>query len=121
MTTSTKVKSFVKEFVAKVKGEDAEALGQKVLRHADSALKRQISSLDGDTITLEDNLEVAKENQKLALINNGQNLTDRDLYVRNLLKAKNNVTDAEEALKLHEETIAFLKSQLAALDEEVDA
>jgi hypothetical protein len=51
-----KTKSFVKEIVALLKGDDAEATGQKVLRQADSAFKTQIASLTGDTIALEDRL-----------------------------------------------------------------
>ena len=121
MTTSTKIKSFVKQFVATVQGEDANAKAQKVLRRADSALKSQIPSLEGDLISLEDNLESAKEKQALARINNGKSIDSSELYISNLLRAKNAVTEAEENLELHKEKIAFLKSELLALDEEVEA
>ena len=50
----SKTKSFVKEVVAILKGDDAEATAQKILRQADSAFKTQIASLTGDTIALED-------------------------------------------------------------------
>lgn len=116
-----KVKSFVKQFVAVVKGDDAEARGQKVLRQADSALQSQIASLTGDTITLEDRLSSAKEAQDLARVNGGSTISSRESYVRNLLDAKNNVTLAEEALKAHKEKIAFLKEELEALSQEVEA
>lgn len=114
-----KMKSFVKQFVAVVKGDDAEAQGQKVLRQADSALQSQVASLNGDTITLEDSVTSAKEALDLARVNNGQVIIDRSYYVRNLLNAKNKVTEAEEALKSHKEKIAFLESELKALSEEV--
>lgn len=115
-----KMKSFVKEFVAKIKGDDAEALAQKALRQADSALKTQIATLTGDTITFEDRVEAAKEGQANARINGGNPITDRELYVENLLEAKNEVTEAEEALALHKEKIAFLQGELDSLgkDEE---
>lgn len=116
-----KVKSFVKQFVAAVKGDTAEAQAQKVLRQADSALQTQIASLNGDTIVLEDAVTAAKERQANARINNGNNIGDRSSYVRNLLDAKNAVTLAEEALKTHKEKIEFLKAELASLNEEVDA
>lgn len=116
-----KVKSFVKQFVAVVKGDDAEAKGQKVLRQADSALQSQIASLKGDTITLEDKLLSAQEAQDLARVNNGNAIASREAYVRNLLDAKNNVTYAEEALKAHKEKIAFLVGELDSLSKEVDA
>src|SRR6185369_5250531 len=96
-----KVKSFVKQFVATVKGDDAEAKAQKTLRQADSALQSQIASLTGDTITLEDAVTAAKERQDLARVNNGTAISSRESYVRGLLNAKNDVTSAEEALKTH--------------------
>lgn len=120
MTTSTKVKSFIKEFVSAVKGDDAEAQAQKVLRHADSALKRQIASLEGDTIILEEEVAKVIENKSKARINYGKLIEDRDQYVTNLLIAKNKITEAEEALETHKEKIAFLKAELTALDEEVE-
>jgi len=114
-----KTKSFIKEFVAVVKGDDAEASAQKALRQADSALQTQIASLTGDTITLEDKVTAAKEAQVLARVNNGNVITDRSVYVRNLLNAKNAVTVAEEELKAHKEKIAFLQGELKGLSEEV--
>jgi hypothetical protein len=115
-----KVKSFVKEFAAILKGDNAEATAQKALRQADSALKTQIASLKGDTIVVEDALTTAQEVQALARVNNGKAITNREGYVRGLLDAKNNVTYAEEALKTHNEKIAFLESELKALSEEVE-
>ena len=114
-----KTKSFIKEFVAVVKGDDAEASAQKALRQADSALQTQIASLTGDTITLEDKVTAAKEAHVLARVNNGNVITDRSVYVRNLLNAKNAVTVAEEELKAHKEKIAFLQGELKGLSEEV--
>lgn len=116
-----KVKSFIRQFVATVKGDDAEALAQKTLRQADSALQAEIASLTGDTITLEDAVTTAKEKQSLARVNNGQLIGNRGGYVRELLNAKNAVTLAEEILKTHKEKINFLKEELASLSHEVDA
>ena len=115
------VKSFVKQFVAQIKGDDAEVKAQKALRQADSALKTQIASLEGDVISLEDRVTDAKERQALIRINSGQPITDRTSYVRNLLDAKNSVTLAEDALKIHKEKIAFLKGELDSLNSEVEA
>lgn len=115
-----KVKSFIKEFVAVIKGDEAEALAQKALRQADSALQTQIASLTGDIIGLEDAVTTAKEEQALTRVNKGQSITNRDNYVRNLLDAKNKVTLAEDALKNHKEKIEFLKNELSSLNTEVD-
>lgn len=116
-----KMKSFVKQFAAFVKGDDVQVQAEKTFRQADSALKVQISALEGDTVNLEDKVETAKEDQQTARINNGKPITNRDSYVENLLYAKNNVTTAEKALKTHLEKIEFLKSEKASLEKEVTA
>ena len=113
----SKTKSFVKECIAILKGDDAEATAQKILRQADSAFKTQIASLTGDTIAIEDRLEDAKEALRLARLNNGRVISDRNSYVRNLLDAKNNVTSAEEALEAHNAKLAFLREQADLLEE----
>lgn len=115
--TMNKTKSFVKEIVALLKGDDAEATGQKVLRQADSAFKTQIASLTGDTIALEDRLEDAKEALRLARLNNGQLIGDRNSYIKSLLQAQNVIVDAEEALEAHNNKLAFLREQAALLEE----
>ncbi|MFN9111489.1 MAG: hypothetical protein ACK5XN_15610 [Bacteroidota bacterium] len=112
-----KTKSFVKEIISLLKGDDAEATAQKVLRQADSAFKTQIASLTGDTIALEDKLEDAKEALRLARLNNGQLINDRNSYVTNLLRAQNNLIDAEEALEAHNNKLQFLREQAALLEE----
>lgn len=115
------VKSFVKQFVKAVQGDDNGVLAEKAFRQASSALKSQISSLEGDTINLEDRVTDAKEAQATSRINGGKPITDRNSYVSNLIYSKNNVVDAEKALKTHVEKISFLKSELSALEEEVTA
>jgi len=111
-----KMKSFVKEVVAILKGDDAEATGQKILRQADSAFKAQIASLNGDTIALEDAVENSKEQVNLCRVNKGNLITDRNDYIRNLCSAKNRLTEAQEALDVHNEKLAFLNEQFELLD-----
>lgn len=112
-----KTKSFVKEVIAILSGDNAEATGQKILRQADSAFKTQIASLTGDTISFEDAVEEAKEALRIARINNGRLIGDRSSYISNLLVAKNNLIDAEEALENHVLKLEFLKEQAALLEE----
>lgn len=112
-----KMKSFVKEVVAIIQGDNAEATGQRILRQADSAFKTQIASLTGDTIALEDKLEDAKEALRMARLNNAQLIGDRNYYIRNLLQAQNVIVDAEEALEAHNNKLAFLREQAALLEE----
>lgn len=113
----SKTKSFVKECIALLKGDDNEATAQKILRQADSAFKTQIASLTGDTISLEDKLEDAKENLRLSRLNNGLQISDRNNYIKNLLDAKNLVTTAEEDLETHNAKLTFLKDQATLLEE----
>lgn len=111
-----RMKSLVKEVIAILQGDNAEATGLKILRGADSALRTQIASLNGDTISLEDNVETAKEELALARINRGLVISDRNTYVSNLLLAKNRLTSCEEDLDAHKEKIAFLEEIFASLD-----
>ena len=113
------MKSLVKSFVATVTGDDATQKAEKAFRQAQSALKSQISSLEGDTINLEDRVTDAKEAQAQARINHGNPITDRNSYVASLISNKNAVVLAEKALKEHLDKVSFLKSELSALEEEV--
>lgn len=115
-----KVKSFLKQFVAIIKGDDAEALAQKVYRQASSALKTQISSLSGDTIQKEDAVTEAQEALAKARLNNGALISNRNYYVDSLFDAHNKVNQAEEALEKHLAKIEFLESELENLDNEED-
>jgi hypothetical protein len=126
MKTSVKLNSFVQQFVAVLKGDDAKALGQKVFRQADSAIQSEIAALKGDLIKLEDDVTEAKEAEASATINKTEVITSRGTYVKNLYAAANAVTLAEDTLKAHKEKIAFLEAKLAAiskivLESEVEA
>lgn len=116
-----KIKSFVKQFTAIVTGDSATAQAEKALRQADSALKTHIAILVGDTISKEDAVSGAEEQLALATVNNGRPITNRDGYVQTLLDCKNNLTNAQEALKKHNAKIDFLTAQQDGLDAEVEA
>jgi hypothetical protein len=109
------VSSFISQFVAFVKGDDAEAQAIRAKRAAESALKAHIYAMEGDILKLEDDVERYNEKLKDALINKGEKIEDRDQYVRNLVDAKNLAVVAEEKLAAHKETLEFLKEQLAGL------
>lgn len=118
MNTTT-IKSFVKQFVATVTGDDVSAKAEKAFRQAESALKSQIASLNGDTINLEDKVSDAKAKLDLAMINSGNPISDRENYISELLRSKNNVTSAEASLETHTKKINFLQETLVALSKEV--
>ena len=117
--TTTQLTSFVKQFVAIIKGDDAEAQAQKEYRRALSALKTQIASLEGDTITFQDKLEEANNNFDSAKVNHGQSITDRNKYVQALLLAKKEVIDAQENLDAHNEKLEVLRQVFDEIQTEV--
>lgn len=116
-----KVKSFLRQFEAFVKGDDSKAKAEKVLRGAYSALQTHIHSLTGDTLGKEDEIDAAKEELQKARLNYGELISNRNTYVENLLKAENRLTAANQAMELHNAKISVLKKHLQQLDEEEDA
>jgi hypothetical protein len=105
------VSYFVREFVARVTGDDTKATALKSLRSANSALDVHISNMTGDLIVLEDAVEEAKENLVKARINNVEVVKDRARYINNLIRAKKDLQEAEEELADHIETLNFLKEE----------
>ena len=113
-----KLNSFAKQFVAIIKGDDAEAKAAKVWRQAESAFKVQIAALGGDLIRKEDAVTQAEETLAKRLVNSGNEITDRDQYIVNLISAKESLRQAEKQLTAHKDTIAFLEEQYALLKAE---
>lgn len=110
--------SFVRQFIAAVKGDNTEVEAQKSWRKAESALRAQIATKEGETISLEDKVEAAEEALDSARINNGEEIKDTSKYITNLIKAKNNLTIAKEALEQHLETVNFLETEYELLTKE---
>jgi len=118
MSTAKVMNSFVKQFIAVIKGDDAEATAQKVWRQANSALTSQISSMKGDLIGKEDKVIEAKEALSLARVNNGKSISDRNKYIQDLTNAKNKLTEAEKELNNFNNLIKFLEDELSSLSKE---
>lgn len=108
--------SFVKQFMAALKGDTDEVLAQKVHRQAVSALEVQIASLKGDTVAKEDAVETAKERLQEAVVNGGVMITNRTMYVETLIRSKNQLQNVEQELETHLETMNFLEEQLKAIN-----
>lgn len=114
------VSSFINQFIATVKGDDAQAQAEKNWRKANSALKSAIPSSEGDTIRFEDELETAKEALKKAKVNYGNDITNPSAYIEGLLRARQAVEDAQENLELHLKKVAILNEELESLSSEED-
>ncbi len=115
MTTTN---SFVKQFIALVKGDEAEVRALKIWRQCESAFKVQIAALGGDLIRKEDAVSQAEENLAKKLVNNGNEIADRDQYISNLIQAKEILVQSKKQLDAHKATITFLEEQYALLKAE---
>jgi len=113
------MKSFVKQFVALVKGDDATVVAEKNYRKAKAALETQLAIAKGDLVTYETELEDAQETVANALVNNGENIgSDSEGYVGRLLNAEEAVSEAEDNLESHKLLIKFFEDKLNELDSE---
>lgn len=114
-----KLTSFAKQCIAKLNGDDAAATAEKIWRQADSALRVQIGQLEGDAIAKEDAVTEAKDALADAMINGGVIISDRTLYVQNLINANAGVKKAEKAYADHLANLAFLQETYDNLGKEV--
>lgn len=110
--------SFVKQFVASIKGDEAEVKALKAWRKAESSLQVEIALLKGKTVDLESKVDDAKESLEKARINSG-NIIGTD-YINNLKIAKNNLSKAELELSNHKKELVFLEEEYANLSKEVE-
>jgi chromosome segregation ATPase len=112
MSTTVKLKSFVKEFVAMVKGDEAEAIGEKVRRKAEAGVETRLSSLKGHIVECEQYIEESEENLKHVRLNNGNPIKDMVTYVDNLIMAHKKVDEAKAKLEDVKHTIEVLQKEL---------
>jgi DNA repair exonuclease SbcCD ATPase subunit len=112
MSTVVKAKTFINQFVALIKGDDAEVLAQKVQRKAESALETRLASLKGTVVDMEDKVTDAEENLQNARVNYGKEITDRDYYIDNLINANLRLEEAKTNLENLKYTIEYLNGEL---------
>lgn len=115
------VKSFIRQFVAYVQGDDATQLAEKVYRKSSTALSAQIASLESQTVDLEDVITEKEEELLSAIHNNGKEITGengKQEYIKSILRAKQLLETAKETLSSHQETVAFLKTTLEEINSE---
>lgn len=111
---------FLAQAMAYITGDTDTSRALKIQKQAISGLKTQISNMEAETINKEEVVEDAKEAFNKAFVNNGALMStsaDRTHYVSKLVKAKEEIEDAKEALDSHLATISFLKEQLAIAEQ----
>lgn len=104
-TTVAAGKLFVKEVLARIQGNEAEALANKNGRKAINALQGQISSLNYKLIQDEEALENANERLDNAIYPT-TSIEDQKSYCQGILNAQEAVDAAEANLKATKDSIA---------------
>lgn len=113
-----KVKSFVKETIARFKGDDAEVIAQKNYRKAVAAANAQISNQNSKLVDDENALEEAKEKLLNTMfpttaIANGQD------YLKAVRSAQEAVEICEKKVEETANSIAYWKDFVNTIDAEV--
>lgn len=111
-TTLKKGQSFAKEVLAKLKGDDAEALSQKIARKAISAVDGQLAALRAKEVDLENELEDATEALHSAKYPTVV-FTNNSSYIENIRIYQNNFDKAKENLENVKESIVYFETMLA--------
>lgn len=109
--TGKKVTSFVKEVVARITGDGAEATAQKVGRKAMSALESQVAALKAQLVDDETRVEDAEEALNVAIYPT-EMFRDNRAYCANIARAQANLDEAVERKTATEESIVFFKTLL---------
>lgn len=112
---STEIKkgvSFVKQVVAKLKGDDNEVLAEKISRKAISAVDSQIAALNAKIVDLETEKENAEEKLNEAMYPTTM-ITDNKYYCDNIVRAQSAVDVATENLENAKESLVYFKALLA--------
>ena len=109
--------SFKNQLLAHLKGDDNTVIAEKRWRQANSAFTSHIAQMEGKSIDFEDAVDQAKENYKMACINNGNSIDDKAAYIRLVINSHNAVTTAQEALETHINELTALPSILSDLQD----
>ena len=112
MSTSVKTKTFVKQFVALVKGDEAEATAAKVQRKAEAAIEARLAALKGHLVDAEQKVSDSEEALVNARMNGGKQIDNREHYVDNLINATQQIESTKVNLDNIKHTITMLTAEL---------
>jgi prefoldin subunit 5 len=115
MSEVATVKSYVKQVIAKLKGDESEVVAEKNFRKAVSSVKQQIGGLENKQVDLESSLEEAQERLDNAkypttLISNSQSFT------QSIATAQERVDNAQAELDATKKSITFFKGLLTEFE-----
>ena len=109
MEATKSLSLFVKETVARLKGDDAEVLAIKNQRKADSAINGQLAALKAKLVDDESAVEDGEELLNNAIYPNTA-ITDNQAYVRGISKAHEALEEAKETLENTKNSIAYFEN-----------
>lgn len=109
MSTIKNAESFVKETIARMKGDTDEALAQRNYRKAVSTINQQLAARESSKIEAEETIDDAKEALNKAKYPDTK-ITDGNSYLMNISEAKYNLESAQENLNDIKEEIKELES-----------
>ena len=103
------MKSFVKEVMARLKGDDDKVVAERNFRKANAAVRGQISSLESKKVDLEVKLDEASD-ELLAAKYPTSPIQDASQYVRTIAAKQSNVDRATEELEEVEESLDYFEN-----------
>jgi len=109
------VKSFVKEVIARLEGDDTKVVAEKNYRLANAAVKGQLSTLEGDKVKAEIKVENAEDELKRCkypteIIQEGSN------YIRRIAANFETLESRKEDLEQIEDSIKFYTELLKEIN-----
>ena len=110
--SKSKVTTFVEQFIALVKGDEAGVTAAKVERQRIAALNTAFHNANGDLVDKEQRVQDAEDYVVKCRLNHGVEIINREHYVSNLIAATEKVKDAQEALEAHQLLISTLKAEI---------
>ena len=116
----SKVKSFIKEVTARLKGDENGVIAAKNERKSASALNSQIASLKSKLVDDETRVEEAEEALDNAKYPTAV-IVDNKVYVQIIVRAQEALDKAVEELNATEDSIAYWENIVEEFGVEVDA
>jgi len=116
MSIETEVKKgglFVKQVLAKLKGDDNEALANKIARKSISAIDGQVAALKSKIVDDENQVEEAEERLATAVYPTSV-FSDNKSYVQRIVSAQESVDAAQANLDATKASITFFEALLTS-------
>ena len=113
-----KLNSYVKQTLAMLDGNTDEVTAQKNYRLASSALKMQISALEGKQVKAETDVEAAEDNLKSAKFPT-EIISDTEAYIKNIKRSQDKLDELKEDLENIKESITYFVNLQKEYNKEV--